>query len=170
MKGCFNLPIFNDRLKKLRQQQRWTMKELAEEINKFVDSPFSVSSVSNWENKGSEPPYNILCAIAKAFNVSSDYLIGLSDQETNTNIPSLQSNEDTQKEIQSTIKTDQIQQDIQVKVQHIQDQLGVLSPEKKELLDKELIEYLNFFDYKYNMLYKEFLSFTNYIQREIHAP
>ncbi|MGR5881019.1 helix-turn-helix domain-containing protein [Bacillus paranthracis] len=91
------MPIFNDRLKKLRQQQRWTMKELAEEINKFVDSPFSVSSVSNWENKGSEPPYNILCAIAKAFNVSSDYLIGLSDQATNTNIPSLQANENTKK-------------------------------------------------------------------------
>ncbi|CGG62414.1 transcriptional regulator [Streptococcus pneumoniae] len=77
--------IFSERLRKLRQERSWSMKELGEKLSEVVGSSFSSASVSNWEKKGSEPPYNILAAIAQIFDVSADYLIGISDTPTLNN-------------------------------------------------------------------------------------
>lgn len=36
-------------------------------------------TVSNWESGRNEPPYDILVKYARYFNVTTDYILGLSD-------------------------------------------------------------------------------------------
>ncbi len=140
MKGCFKLGILNEGLKKVGEEEGWRMKELGEEINKFVDWGFSVCCVWNWENKGWEGAYNIVWGIGKGFNVSCDYLIGVSDEGSNSNMGCLEGNENRKKEIGWRMKRDEIEQDIEVKVEEMEEEVEVLWGEKKEVLDKELIE------------------------------
>ncbi|MCQ6529807.1 helix-turn-helix domain-containing protein [Bacillus mycoides] len=147
--------IFSERLRKLRQERGWTMKELGERISEVVGSSFSSASVANWEKKGSEPPYNILAAIAQVFGVSSDYLIGISETPTQN----------------SELSTEKIEhkQDIYTKVKDLHQQILVLPSKRQERLEKELTEYLKFFGYKYDQLHVDFVNFTNYLQHELKA-
>lgn len=50
-----------------------SMKELAKELNT------TDATISNWENGVNEPKISYLKAIAVYFDVSADYLLGLSD-------------------------------------------------------------------------------------------
>ena len=63
---------FSERLRELRGQRK--QKEMAElfevKLNTYI----------NWE-KGIEPRYAMLIRIAKQFNVSVDYLLGVEDRE-----------------------------------------------------------------------------------------
>lgn len=64
---------FATRLKELRINHGMKQSELAERF--AVDQ----RTVSNWECGINEPNYEILIQLAKFFDVSADYLLGISD-------------------------------------------------------------------------------------------
>ena len=64
----------NDILKELRLERNLTHKLLAQKIG------FSKSVVGSWENGSQQPGAPAIIALAKFFNVTSDYLLGLSDE------------------------------------------------------------------------------------------
>ncbi len=65
--------ILGERLKELRQEKGLTQKQLAEKLN--------VNSVTylHYEKEQREPPLSLLADIAKFYDVSVDYLLGLED-------------------------------------------------------------------------------------------
>ena len=62
--------IFAQRMKKLRQDKKMTMDDLAKKLD------VSKSRVNMWENNGSVPRKDTLLAISSFFNVTTDYLLG----------------------------------------------------------------------------------------------
>ena len=68
------MKLFCDRIKELRLDQKLTQKELAKKLNT------SNSSVCDWEKGRSQPYLQTLVNIATLFDVSTDYLLGLSDE------------------------------------------------------------------------------------------
>ena len=66
---------FAERLKELRLEHKLTIKELSKEIN------ISNACISRWENNLRLPNSESIITIAKYFNVTSDYLLGLIDYE-----------------------------------------------------------------------------------------
>ena len=64
---------FCNRMKELRLEHHLTQKELAKKLNT------SNSSVCDWEKGRSQPDLQTLANIATLFDVSTDYLLGLSD-------------------------------------------------------------------------------------------
>ena len=67
---------FNQRLKELRQDRDLT------QINLAIEVDATQRSISNWELGVSEPPYSMLITIADFFQVSVDYLLGITDDPT----------------------------------------------------------------------------------------
>ena len=65
--------IFAKRLKQLRRREDMLQKDLAEILH------VTLSSVSIWERGINYPEVEKLIEIACYFNVSTDYLLGLSD-------------------------------------------------------------------------------------------
>ncbi len=65
--------MLNERIKELRQSYQLNQVELAKVLN------VSKQCVSNWENDNVLPSIEMLIKIAKYFNVSTDYLLGLED-------------------------------------------------------------------------------------------
>jgi len=65
--------LFNTRLKTLRNEAQITQQELAKLLN------ISKQTVSNYESGSREPSIDILISISTYFNVSVDYLIGVSE-------------------------------------------------------------------------------------------
>lgn len=68
------MKVFAERLRELRTEKKLSMKALAKEIGA------SDVAINNWENMINEPKITYLFRLAKFFNVSSDYLIGLDDE------------------------------------------------------------------------------------------
>ena len=68
--------MFNERLKELRCSINFTQVDLAKELN------VTKQCVSNWENNNIQPSIDMLVKIAKYFNVSTDYLLGLDLKKT----------------------------------------------------------------------------------------
>ena len=64
---------FGDRLKELRAKNNVTQQELANYIG--VGRP----SIAGYETKKKHPDYDRLKLIAQFFNVSTDYLLGITD-------------------------------------------------------------------------------------------
>ena len=64
---------FGQKLKLLRKKRGLTERQLGECLN------FSNQFVSFWENGEREPKLDTLIAIAKFFDVSVDYLLGISE-------------------------------------------------------------------------------------------
>ena len=65
--------LLSQRLKELRKSENMSQVALAKLIG------VAQSNVSDWENDVSRPEYENLIKIAKIFDVSTDYLLGLSD-------------------------------------------------------------------------------------------
>ncbi|MBQ8427326.1 MAG: helix-turn-helix transcriptional regulator [Clostridia bacterium] len=65
---------FAQRLRELRKEKNLSMKALAKQIGT------SDVAINNWENEINEPKATYLYRLAKFFNVSIDYLIGLEDE------------------------------------------------------------------------------------------
>lgn len=63
--------MFGIRLKELRQKHNMTQSEIAEILN------VSTSAVSHYENETREPSEHIIVTVAKYFNVTCDYLLGM---------------------------------------------------------------------------------------------
>lgn len=62
--------MFPARLKEIRKQKDLTQQELAEKINK------DRCTISNYEIGDSRPTIYVLCDLATALGVSTDYLLG----------------------------------------------------------------------------------------------
>lgn len=71
------MSLFGTRLKSLRDEAGITQEDLA--------AAFKVarSSVANYETRGKEPSFDALCEMAKYFDVSTDYILGLSSEKKN---------------------------------------------------------------------------------------
>ena len=67
------METFCKRIKELRLEHGFTQKELAEKLST------TNSAVCDWEKGRTQPDLAMLADIAKLFDVSSDYLLGLSD-------------------------------------------------------------------------------------------
>ncbi len=65
--------LLGARLKELREEHNLTQKQLAEKLNLH-----SVTYL-HYEKSQREPPLSILADMAKFFDVSVDYLLGLTD-------------------------------------------------------------------------------------------
>ncbi len=72
----FKQKIFCERLKLLRLSQNLTLEQLAKELGLVK------ITVGNWENGIRVPSLDTSIALAEYFNVSLDYLVGLSDKAT----------------------------------------------------------------------------------------
>lgn len=67
--------IFAQRLSECRKARGWTAEELAKQMG------VSHSSVANWELDYFQPRIDVLVMLAKLFNVSTDWLLGLEEAE-----------------------------------------------------------------------------------------
>jgi len=65
--------VFSERLKELREEHNLTKAQLAKELK------FSDACISRWENNLRLPNSESIITICKYFNVSADYLLGLTD-------------------------------------------------------------------------------------------
>ena len=68
---------FSERLKQTRIKHGFTQDEFAKKLN------ISASSISLYENGDREPSLATLKTISETLNVSTDYLLGLTDVENN---------------------------------------------------------------------------------------
>lgn len=64
---------FNTRLRQLRQKNQLTQSELADILN------LKPTAISNYESQRNEPSFDKLIALSKYFDVSCDYLLGITD-------------------------------------------------------------------------------------------
>ena len=62
---------FKDRLKELRAEKGLSQMQLAKELN------LSQSAVAKWELGKTEPTASAIIAIAKYFNETTDFILGL---------------------------------------------------------------------------------------------
>ena len=65
--------LFKERLKELRLERKLSQADLAKELN------VSQRSISSWETGFRQPDFETLKRIAKFFDVTADYLLGLGD-------------------------------------------------------------------------------------------
>ncbi len=67
--------MFNERLKQLRTEKNYTQQDLADLTG------LSKPTISRFESNKKTPSRESVTKIAKVFNVSTDYLLGLSEQK-----------------------------------------------------------------------------------------
>lgn len=73
-----NNNIIGERIKELREQAG----EKQEELGEMIFS--SQTAISHYENGRIKPNVDTIAAIAKHYNVSADYLLGLTDKKAKT--------------------------------------------------------------------------------------
>ena len=64
---------FSIRLKQLRQKNKMTQSDLAKVLG------LKPTAISNYESERNEPSFDKLIALSKCFDVTIDYLLGVSD-------------------------------------------------------------------------------------------
>ena len=69
------MKIFAKRLKELRVEKGLSQRELVIELKNKIPQP----SIAMWELDKREPSFESVIILAKFFNVSLDYLAGLTD-------------------------------------------------------------------------------------------
>lgn len=67
------MKVFGERLRELRNESGLSAKKLGQKIG------VSDAAIINWENDVNSPTAEYICALAKFFKVSSDYLLGMED-------------------------------------------------------------------------------------------
>lgn len=65
--------MLSQRIHKLRQAHGWSQVDLAKKLS------VSKQTVSNWENENIQPSIEMLVRLAKIFNVTTDYMLGLEE-------------------------------------------------------------------------------------------
>jgi len=65
--------MLGQRICELRTALGWSQVELAKRLG------VAKQTVSNWENENIQPSIEMLVRLAKLFNVTTDYLLGLED-------------------------------------------------------------------------------------------
>jgi transcriptional regulator with XRE-family HTH domain len=71
-------PILAIRIAQLRKERAMTQQQLADALL------LTRGRINNYEQGTREPDYEILCKLAIFFNVTSDYLLGISNYQTPT--------------------------------------------------------------------------------------
>ena len=66
--------MLSNKLYELRMSFGWTQVQLAKKLG------ITKQTVSNWENDNIQPSIDMLVKLAKIFNVSTDYLLGLTSK------------------------------------------------------------------------------------------
>ena len=66
---------YNEIIQELRKNNNLTQSELA------ILFSTTQRTISNWETGRNEPPYEMLIKYAKYFNVTTDYILGLTREE-----------------------------------------------------------------------------------------
>ncbi len=61
------------KMKRLRKENGFTQKQIAERIG------LAVSAVSSYESGARYPSYEVLIKLARIYHVSADYLLGMTD-------------------------------------------------------------------------------------------
>ncbi len=74
------------RLKNLRLERDLTIDMMVYDLKSKFNIEISKANISRWENGISEPSLHYVRYLCKYFNVSLDYLIGLTDVRTPTNL------------------------------------------------------------------------------------
>ena len=74
------MSIFSERLKFLRKEKKLTQTELAKMLNT------TQGTVGKWENNKLEPNFKKLILLAKYLDVSTDYLLGVTNIKGDKNI------------------------------------------------------------------------------------
>ena len=69
--------MIGERLKEIRRDAKDRQSDLAEKLN------VSVQTIKSWEGEKSSPGHDFLVQICRLYNVSADYLLGLSDERAN---------------------------------------------------------------------------------------
>ena len=64
---------FASRLKELRTENKLTQRDLAKAVG------LSQNAINMWENNNRVPNANAVISLAKYFNVTTDYILGLED-------------------------------------------------------------------------------------------
>ena len=68
-----NMKVFAERLKELRTAKKLSQRKLASQTK------ISPSAIKQWENESRVPNAEAVVTLAKFFDVSADYLLGLED-------------------------------------------------------------------------------------------
>lgn len=86
---------FGQRFKELRLEKGLKQQELVDDFNNTYGYNFNKSSISQYENDKRKPEIDVLKDFALYFNVSLDYLLGISENRNSvTNIKNYISKED----------------------------------------------------------------------------
>lgn len=75
------MKIFGERLKKLRVNRHLTQ----DDLGLIFDPPLAQSTIGTYERGVRQPSLENLIVISEYFNVSIDYLLGLTDEERTIN-------------------------------------------------------------------------------------
>ena len=67
--------MIGDRLKEIRKDHHDTQADLATKLK------VSVSTIQSWEQEKSEPNHEMLTTVCRLYQVSSDFLLGLRDND-----------------------------------------------------------------------------------------
>lgn len=114
---------FSRKLKELREAKGYTQQDIADLLAKF-DIEITSTGVSYWE-KNREPKYDVLLALGKIFNVSTDELLGNLDI---TNDESLRLNR-----IKKEIAINNIKKNIEMNLDIFQEFTNLIKNEFDEL-------------------------------------
>ena len=71
------MSILSERLSAVRKERKYTQARVTELLNNKI----SIAQLSNYETGKREPDFVTFCLLANCYHVSSDYLLGLSDEE-----------------------------------------------------------------------------------------
>lgn len=95
---------FGERLKELRTKRKLSISELSAELNNKYESTISKSMISRYENGQADPKMENVRIIADYFQVSADYLLGISNNKEKFEPELTEKDErDIQKELQRMI-------------------------------------------------------------------
>lgn len=74
--------VFPERLKELRIQRDLTIDMLVQDMNQRYELKLNKGTVSRWENGLTDPAISNVAHLAEYFNVSVDYMVGLTNVST----------------------------------------------------------------------------------------
>lgn len=77
-----NIVGIGDKLKQLRNERDMSMDNLVADLNRLYELNLTKSMISRWESNKNDPSLTYATAIVKYFNVSLDWLMGLTDKRT----------------------------------------------------------------------------------------
>ena len=89
------MDVLSERIKQLRKERDLTMDMLVADIKRmFPNIKMEKSMLSRWENEQNEPSFENAKYLSMYFNVSLDYLAGLTDVRTPSRLLAMRKQEE----------------------------------------------------------------------------